>query len=118
MTPSDEPPSPVDGHDDDGHHAWRHGHRTWPERLAILGTFGSAFLCFAIAAARIGGYLIARQRNIADFQNPAEAAAADTSIPVVRTTSPPVDTADTTDSVGTTESAETTDPPSATDASG
>ena len=68
MTPPDDTPSPVDG-------PRRHPHRTWPERLAVAGTFAAAVLCFAVAAALIGGYLIARQRNIADFQNPAEIAA-------------------------------------------
>lgn len=44
--------------------------------MAIIGTFVAAFVCFVVAAGLVGGYLIARQRNIADFQNPAELAAA------------------------------------------
>jgi len=70
MTPADDPPSLPDG-------SRRHPHRTWPERLAVAGTFAAAFVCFAVAAGLVGAYLIARQRNIADFQNPADIAAAE-----------------------------------------
>ena len=68
MTPADDPPSPPDG-------PRRYPHRTWPERLAVAGTFAAALICFAVAAGLVGAYLIARQRNIADFQNPADVAA-------------------------------------------
>ena len=51
-------------------------HRTWPERLAILGTFLSAGLCFLVALALVGGYLVARQRNVVDLENPADRAVA------------------------------------------
>lgn len=54
----------------------RRARRTWPERLAIAGTFVSAIVCLAVAAALVVGYLVVRQRNIADLENPAEVAAA------------------------------------------
>jgi LCP family protein required for cell wall assembly len=57
-------------------HPGRHSRRTWPERLAIAGTFLSAVVCLAIAAALVVGYLVVRQRNIAELENPAEVAAA------------------------------------------
>lgn len=98
---SDDAPA-EDHHDEDRHRRHRHGHRTWPERLAIIGTFGSAFLCFAIAAALIGGYTIARQRNIADFENPA--LAAENSIVQQ---SPPTLDLDTTEPPSPTEASET-----------
>ena len=107
MTPADDPPSSADGDpddgrhpEDDGHHAAdnghhaHHGRRTWPERLAIIGTFGSALLCFVLAAALVGGYLIVRQRNIVDLEERAEATA-DTAA-VVEPTEPPADTVVTT----------------------
>ncbi len=55
----------------------RRPHRTWPERLTIGTTFVSAFVCLTVAAALIVGYQIARQRNVVDITNPAEAAAAE-----------------------------------------
>ena len=75
MTPPDDtgaeradvdPARPVSG--------GRSGHRTWPERLTILGTFLSAALCFLVALALVGGYLVARQRNVVDLENPADRA--------------------------------------------
>lgn len=69
MPPADETPSSPAGNG-------RTPHRTWPERLTIAGTFAAAFMCFVVAAALVGGYLVTRQRNIADFQNPADVAAA------------------------------------------
>jgi LCP family protein required for cell wall assembly len=53
----------------------RRAHRTWPERLAIFTSFLSATLCFIVAAALVIGYLVVRQRNIVEFDNPADAAA-------------------------------------------
>ncbi len=50
--------------------------RTWPERLAIVTTFVGALVCFAIAAGLIAGYVVVRQRNIVDLQDPSEVAAA------------------------------------------
>jgi LCP family protein required for cell wall assembly len=50
--------------------------RTWPERLAIGSTFASAAVCFVVAAALIAGYVVVRQRNVVDLQDPAEIAAA------------------------------------------
>ena len=50
--------------------------RTWPERLAIVATFASAVVCFLVAAALIAGYVVVRQRNIVDLQDPAGVAAA------------------------------------------
>jgi LCP family protein required for cell wall assembly len=50
--------------------------RTWPERLAIVTTFIGALVCFAIAAGLIAGYVVVRQRNIIDLQDPSEVAAA------------------------------------------
>jgi LCP family protein required for cell wall assembly len=50
--------------------------RTWPERLAIVTTFVGALVCFTIAAALIAGYVVVRQRNIIDLQDPSEVAAA------------------------------------------
>jgi LCP family protein required for cell wall assembly len=50
--------------------------RTWPERLAIVVTFVSAVVCFVVAAGLVGGYVVVRQRNIVDLQDPAEVAAA------------------------------------------
>jgi LCP family protein required for cell wall assembly len=50
--------------------------RTWPERLAIVTTFVGALVCFAIAAGLIAGYVVVRQRNIIDLQDPSEVAAA------------------------------------------
>ncbi len=50
--------------------------RTWPERLAIVGAFVSALVCFVVAAALIAGYAVIRQRNIVDLQDPSEVAAA------------------------------------------
>ena len=47
--------------------------------MAVIGTFVAAFVCFVVAAGLVGGYMIARQRNVADFQNPAELAAAQSS---------------------------------------
>ena len=58
--------------DDPGHGP----RRTWPERLAIVGTFASALICFIVAAALIAGYVVIRQRNIVDLQDPSEVAAA------------------------------------------
>jgi LCP family protein required for cell wall assembly len=58
--------------DDTGHRA----RRTWPERLAIVATFVSAVVCFLVAAGLVGGYVVVRQRNIVDLQDPAEVAAA------------------------------------------
>jgi LCP family protein required for cell wall assembly len=58
--------------DDPGHGP----RRTWPERLAIVGTFVSALVCFIVAAALIAGYVVIRQRNIVDLQDPSEVAAA------------------------------------------
>lgn len=66
-TPVEEDPPPR-----------RPSHRSWPERFTIGTTFVSALVCFAVAAALIIGYQIARQRNVVDITNPAEAAAAET----------------------------------------
>jgi len=74
MTPPDDLPSSADA-------PRRHAHRTWPERLAIAGTLAAALLSFAVAAALVGGYMIARQRNIADFKNPADVAAEEAANP-------------------------------------
>ncbi len=54
----------------------RRPRRTWPERLAIVGTFVSALVCFIVAAALIAGYTVVRQRNIVDLQEPSEVAGA------------------------------------------
>jgi LCP family protein required for cell wall assembly len=54
----------------------RRPRRTWPERLAIVATFVSAVVCFIVAAGLVGGYVVVRQRNIVDLQDPAEVAAA------------------------------------------
>jgi LCP family protein required for cell wall assembly len=54
----------------------RRPRRTWPERLAITGTFASALVCFVVAAALITGYAVVRQRNVVDLQVPSEVAAA------------------------------------------
>lgn len=67
----------------------RPARRSWPERATIGVTFVSALLCFAVAAALLVGYQIARQRNVVDIENPAEAAAAeqdDTSVPTLPAT--------------------------------
>ena len=48
--------------------------RTWPERLAIVGTFASAPVCFIVAAALIAGYVVVRQRNVVNLQDPADVA--------------------------------------------
>jgi LCP family protein required for cell wall assembly len=53
-----------------------HPRRTWPERLAIVGTFVAALVCFVVAAALVGGYVVVRQRNVVNLQNPAEVAGA------------------------------------------
>ena len=53
----------------------RRPRRTWPERLAIVGTFVSALVCFAVAAGMIAGYAVVRQRNIVDLQDPVAVAA-------------------------------------------
>jgi LCP family protein required for cell wall assembly len=58
--------------DDTGHGS----RRTWPERLAIVGTFASALVCFLVAASLIAGYVVIRQRNIVDLQDPSEVAGA------------------------------------------
>src|SRR5262245_20066299 len=58
--------------DDSGHRP----RRTWPERLAIVATFVSAVVCFLVAAGLVGGYVVVRQRNIVDLQDPAALAAA------------------------------------------
>jgi LCP family protein required for cell wall assembly len=63
--------------DDSGHRP----RRTWPERLAIVATFASAVVCFLVAAALVGGYVVVRQRNIVDLQDPAEVAAAGAAAP-------------------------------------
>jgi LCP family protein required for cell wall assembly len=50
--------------------------RTWPERLAIAGTFASALVCLLVAAALVAGYVVVRQRNVVNLQDPADVAAA------------------------------------------
>lgn len=85
MPAPDETPKPAAGHG-------RTPHRTWPERLTIAGTFAAALMCFVVAAALVGGYLVARQRNIADFQNPADVAAAQALDPPVLASAPAPDT--------------------------
>ena len=64
-----------------GHAASRPSHMARAARRSSARS-SSALLCFAIAAALDRRLLVVRQRNIADLQNPAEAAAADTSSPV------------------------------------
>jgi LCP family protein required for cell wall assembly len=54
----------------------RRPRRTWPERLAIVATFSSALVCLVVAAALVVGYVVVRQRNIVDLQDPAEVAVA------------------------------------------
>lgn len=51
--------------------------RTWPERLSIAFTFLAALVCLAVAAALVISYTVVRNRNVADFQNPAQLATAD-----------------------------------------
>lgn len=80
LPPPEDPaaslPVPASGAGGEGPAAEVHvGRRTWPERFAILGTFLAALVCLLVAAGLVGGYLVARQRNVVDFQNPAEAAA-------------------------------------------
>jgi LCP family protein required for cell wall assembly len=69
--------------------------RTWPERLAIVTTFVGALVCFAIAAALIAGYIIVRQRNIIDLQDPSEVAAAAGNVAAPPPTPRPTTTAET-----------------------
>ncbi len=69
--------------------------RTWPERLAIVTTFVGALVCFAIAAGLIAGYVVVRQRNIIDLQDPSEVAAAAGDPAAPRTTPRPTTTAET-----------------------
>ena len=95
MAAPDDPPSSANGHQ-------RRAHRTWPERLAIAGAFLAALLCFAIAAALVGGYLIVRQRNIAEFRNPAELAAENSTSPPPPTPAESVELVETTPTVGAT----------------
>lgn len=105
----------------------RRPHRTWPERLTLATTFASALVCFAVAAALIIGYQIARQRNVVDITNPAEAAAAEAAAntdPVaLPTTVAPDPTTTAVAATGTPGTAAATEPPAlppltdATDAS-
>jgi LCP family protein required for cell wall assembly len=52
----------------------RRRRRTWPERLAIVAVFVSAVVCLLVAAGLVGGYVVVRQRNIVDLQDPVAAA--------------------------------------------
>lgn len=100
--------------------------RTWPERLAIAGTFAAAVLCFAIAAGLVAFYVVVRQRNIVDLQNPAEvvaegqvadvAAPADAPPATLRPTTSAATTTPDTTSPGTTstDATRTSDPVSPT----
>src|SRR3954451_15157421 len=74
--PVTSPAEPASG-DDTEHSPGRHRtHRTWPERLTIATTFLAAALCLVVAAALVGGYLIARQRNVVDLEDPSQRAVA------------------------------------------
>ena len=85
--------------------------RTWPERLAIVGAFASAVVCFLVAAALIAGYVVVRQRNIVDLQDPAEIAAAAGPDPAPATIPP--ETTGSTTATGPSDSGATTSPPTA-----
>ncbi len=85
--------------------------RTWPERLAIVGAFASAVVCFLVAAALIAGYVVVRQRNIVDLQDPAEIAAAAGPDPAPATIPP--ETTGSTTAAGPSDSGATTSPPTA-----
>ena len=85
--------------------------RTWPERLAIVGAFASAVVCFLVAAALIAGYVVVRQRNIVDLQDPAEIAAAAGPDPAPATIPP--ETTGSTTAPGPSDSGATTSPPTA-----
>ena len=75
-SPAEPAPQPAPGDDTDHSPAPKRGHRTWPERLTIATTFLAAALCFVVAAALVGGYLIARQRNVVDLEDPSQRAVA------------------------------------------
>jgi LCP family protein required for cell wall assembly len=53
--------------------AGRPPHRTWPERLAITATFATAVVCFLVAAALVFGYVVVRQRNVVELDDPPQA---------------------------------------------
>jgi LCP family protein required for cell wall assembly len=86
--------------------------RTWPERLAIVTTFVGALVCFAIAAGLIAGYVVVRQRNIIDLQDPTEVAAAAGNPAAPLPTPRPTTTAETT-STATSASDDVADPATA-----
>ena len=75
-SPAEPAPQPAPGDDTDHSPGPKRGHRTWPERLTIATTFLAAALCFVVAAALVGGYLIARQRNVVDLEDPSQRAVA------------------------------------------
>ena len=56
--------------------------RTGPERLAIVASIGTAALAFLAAVGLTLGYVAVRSRAVAPFENPADAAAAETTLTV------------------------------------
>ena len=63
-------------------------HRSWPERLVIAGTFLSALVCLLVAGALVVAYSVVRNRNVAEFENPA-IAAVETAPPLPAASPPP-----------------------------
>lgn len=69
----------------------RHG-RTWVERAAIGGTVTSAVVCFVAAAALVIALMVNSNRDTVHTTNPAEAAAAATTVPGPAPTAAPGET--------------------------
>lgn len=86
--------------------------RTWPERFAIVATFGTAALCLLTAFALVSVYLVVRQKNVVELDVPAAVAAQRTAtrIEVTDVTEIPVHPTSTPTPTAATTSTATTGP--------